>query len=113
MTELVAVACVVESSLVLASEWSRVLVDYISPLLKRLSEAHTVGSQSTVDPLVLLRLSRIIDLEPSQVSHGLCDIWHSRYPSDTFACEKVLRSLPNSGHERTMRANEKPWYWPD
>lgn len=54
MTELVAVACVVESSLVLETEWSRVLVDYISPLLKRLTEAHTVGSQSTVGPQVLI-----------------------------------------------------------
>lgn len=50
MTELVAVACVVESSLVLASEWPRVLVDYISPLLKRLGEAHTPGSQLMVGP---------------------------------------------------------------
>lgn len=47
-TEVVAVACVVESSLILASEWSRVLVDYVFPLLKRLGEAHTVGHQMSV-----------------------------------------------------------------
>lgn len=52
MSELVAVVCVVESSLVLASEWPRVLVDYISPLLKRLGDAHTIGTR-TVRPVVL------------------------------------------------------------
>jgi hypothetical protein len=101
MTELVAVACVVESSLVLASEWSRVLVDYISPLLKRLSEAHTVGTQSTVGPSIFLQLSRIIDLE-TKVSHGVRDVWHGRYPPDTFACKKILRPFPISGYERIM-----------
>ncbi|KAF7978845.1 hypothetical protein HWV62_44653 [Athelia sp. TMB] len=44
MAELVAVACVVESSLFLASEWSAVLMEYISPLLKRLGEAHAAQS---------------------------------------------------------------------
>jgi hypothetical protein len=36
----VAIACVVESSLILASEWPRVFLEYISPLLKRLTEIH-------------------------------------------------------------------------
>lgn len=38
--DLVAVACVVEGSFVLASEWPRVLTEYISPLLKRLHDLH-------------------------------------------------------------------------
>ncbi|KAF8838598.1 hypothetical protein BDN67DRAFT_971308 [Paxillus ammoniavirescens] len=38
--DLVAVACVVEASLLLASEWSRILTEYIFPLLKRLNELH-------------------------------------------------------------------------
>lgn len=38
--DLVAVACVVEASLLLASEWSRILIEYVYPLLKRLSEIH-------------------------------------------------------------------------
>ncbi|KAG8213163.1 hypothetical protein J3R82DRAFT_11572 [Butyriboletus roseoflavus] len=38
--DLVAVACVVEASLLLASEWSRVLIEYVYPLLKRLNELH-------------------------------------------------------------------------
>jgi hypothetical protein len=37
---IVAVVCVVESSLTLASEWSRVLVEYVSPLFKRLHDAY-------------------------------------------------------------------------
>ncbi|KAH8093711.1 hypothetical protein BXZ70DRAFT_948920 [Cristinia sonorae] len=36
MTELVGVACVVDSSITLFSEWSRVLAEYILPLLQRL-----------------------------------------------------------------------------
>ncbi|KAH7919370.1 hypothetical protein BV22DRAFT_1199516 [Leucogyrophana mollusca] len=38
--ELVAIACVVDSSILLASAWPKVLVEYIIPLLKRLSELH-------------------------------------------------------------------------
>jgi hypothetical protein len=38
--DLVAVACVVEASLLLASEWPRILTEYIFPLLKRLNELH-------------------------------------------------------------------------
>lgn len=38
--DLVAVACVVEASLLLASEWSRILIEYVYPLLKRLNELH-------------------------------------------------------------------------
>jgi hypothetical protein len=37
---IVAIACVVESSLTLAAEWPRVLLDYISPLLRRLNEGY-------------------------------------------------------------------------
>lgn len=40
MAELVAVVCVVESSLILASEWNSILTEYILPLFKRLGEAH-------------------------------------------------------------------------
>ncbi|KAF8134853.1 hypothetical protein EV363DRAFT_1396322 [Boletus edulis] len=39
-TDLVAVACVVDASLLLASEWSRVLIGYVYPLLKRLHELY-------------------------------------------------------------------------
>ncbi|KAG6373305.1 hypothetical protein JVT61DRAFT_6443 [Boletus reticuloceps] len=38
--DLVAVACVVDASLLLASEWSRVLIEYVYPLLKRLHELY-------------------------------------------------------------------------
>lgn len=38
--DLLAVACVVEASVTLASEWPRVLTEYIFPLLKRLNELH-------------------------------------------------------------------------
>ncbi|KAG9315132.1 hypothetical protein JVU11DRAFT_4255 [Chiua virens] len=37
--DIVAVACVVEASLLLASEWSRILTEYVFPLLRRLNEA--------------------------------------------------------------------------
>ncbi|KAH7884579.1 hypothetical protein F5I97DRAFT_1929424 [Phlebopus sp. FC_14] len=38
--DLVAVACVVEASLLLACEWSRILGEYMVPLLKRLTELY-------------------------------------------------------------------------
>jgi hypothetical protein len=37
---IVAVVCVVESSLTLASEWMRVLMEYVSHLFKRLHDAY-------------------------------------------------------------------------
>jgi hypothetical protein len=100
MTEFLAVACVVESSLVLASEWSRILVDYISPLLKRLGEAHTMGSQSTVYSLSYYAL-RVVH-PGTQVSHGVCDIWDNRYPPNTFTRKEVLCPIPSS-HQRIAR----------
>lgn len=54
MSELVAVACVVESSLVLAAEWPRLLLEYLSPLLKRLGEAHAANQSTMVCSPVLL-----------------------------------------------------------
>ncbi|KAG1804880.1 uncharacterized protein HD556DRAFT_486865 [Suillus plorans] len=38
--EVLAVACVIDASLALATEWSRVLTAYILPILKRLNEAY-------------------------------------------------------------------------
>ncbi|OSC98501.1 hypothetical protein PYCCODRAFT_1439190 [Trametes coccinea BRFM310] len=40
MTEVIAVACVIESSLALAAEWPQVQMEYIVPLLQRLGESH-------------------------------------------------------------------------
>lgn len=59
-TDLVAVACVVESSLTLATEWTRILFDYVSPMLKRLNEIHngyqvTASAPSTDHRRVFLR----------------------------------------------------------
>lgn len=38
--DIVAVACVVESSLVLAAEWRDIMTRYIVPLVQRLVETH-------------------------------------------------------------------------
>lgn len=86
--ELVAVACVVESSLVLASEWSRVLVDYISPLLKRLGEAHTVGHQMMVCRYSLLFI--LFELTSKTVPDSFCDICHSRHQTNTTSSKAFL-----------------------
>lgn len=64
---ILAVVCVVESSLTLASEWLRVLVEYVSPMLKRLHDAFT-GHQVCIlfyRPLVLSFLTRYI--APSRI----------------------------------------------
>jgi mediator of RNA polymerase II transcription subunit 25 len=39
--EVLAVACVIDASLALATEWTRVLTAYILPILKRLNEAYS------------------------------------------------------------------------
>ncbi|KAI6025813.1 hypothetical protein F5J12DRAFT_810524 [Pisolithus orientalis] len=38
--DFLAVACVVDTSIAVASEWPRILTEYISPLLRRLNELH-------------------------------------------------------------------------
>jgi hypothetical protein len=40
ITGIVALACVVESSLTLASEWRWILSEYVVPVLKRLNDIH-------------------------------------------------------------------------
>jgi len=39
--DLLAVACVVDASLSLATEWTRIVTGYIIPMLKRLNEAYS------------------------------------------------------------------------
>jgi hypothetical protein len=39
--DVLAVACVIDASLHLATEWTRVVTGYIFPLLKRLNEAYS------------------------------------------------------------------------
>jgi len=39
-SDTIAIAFVVESSLTLAAEWHRVITEYVSQMLKRLSETH-------------------------------------------------------------------------
>jgi len=39
--EVLAVACVIDASLALATEWTRVFTAYILPILKRLNEAYS------------------------------------------------------------------------
>ena len=48
MSDIVAVVCVLESSLTLAAEWPQVLNDYLVPLLARLGEAHASISVSVI-----------------------------------------------------------------
>ncbi|KAI9059830.1 hypothetical protein FKP32DRAFT_1679522 [Trametes sanguinea] len=40
MSDVIAVACVIESSIALAAEWPQVQTEYIVPLLQRLGESH-------------------------------------------------------------------------
>ncbi|KAI5998822.1 hypothetical protein EDD15DRAFT_2363680 [Pisolithus albus] len=65
--DLLAVACVVEASVILASEWPRILAEYIFPLLKRLNELH---------PAHQFRLAFI--------AYGAADTWPSPLVSKRF-----------------------------
>lgn len=60
--EVLAVACVIDASLALATEWTRVLTAYILPILKRLNEAYHGHNVS---------FTRIILLTNSMLSMGL------------------------------------------
>ncbi|KAL4066797.1 hypothetical protein J3A83DRAFT_4190032 [Scleroderma citrinum] len=94
--DLVAVACVIEASITLASEWSRILVEYILPLLKRLSELYpnyqfrlaivTYGAANTrPSPLLAKRFFSPLSLvtkelreEPSKLGIGQTNCGGSR-----------------------------------
>ncbi|KAI0327020.1 hypothetical protein GY45DRAFT_1309435 [Cubamyces sp. BRFM 1775] len=74
MGEVIAVACVVESSLALAAEWSQVQVEYIVPLLQRLGEAHTPPtfriafvSYGTVDTMPTPVLAKLFFSPPANM----------------------------------------------
>ncbi|KAI0656488.1 hypothetical protein C8Q70DRAFT_337759 [Cubamyces menziesii] len=74
MGEVIAVACVVESSLALAAEWTQVQVEYIVPLLQRLGEAHTPPtfriafvSYGTVDTMPTPVLAKLFFSPPANM----------------------------------------------
>lgn len=50
MSDSIAIALVVDSSLALASEWQQVLSEYISPILQRLRELYGVRPQNASTP---------------------------------------------------------------
>jgi hypothetical protein len=50
ITGIVALACVVESSLTLASEWRLILSEYVIPVIKRMIDIHP-GYQVSRDQL--------------------------------------------------------------
>ncbi|KAI9001451.1 hypothetical protein BD414DRAFT_574886 [Trametes punicea] len=71
MTEVLAVACVIESSLALAAEWPQVQAEYIVPLLQRLGEVHrnpafriAFVSYGTADTLPTPVLSKVFFSPP-------------------------------------------------
>lgn len=104
--DLVAVACVVEASLLLASEWSRVLIEYVYPLLKRLNELHP--SHQVLGVPFSLTASDDDSVVPSSV----CDIWCCRHKATTSSLQEILCS-PLSRHKGTSRRALKAWYRPN
>ena len=71
MSDSIAIALVVDSSLALASEWQQVLSEYISPILQRLRELYGVRPQNASTPPKLQFLDgdeRIPFLEEGRVS---------------------------------------------
>lgn len=52
----IAIACVVDTSLALAGDWLRILLEYLHPMLKRLSEANQGSRVRILCPIELLLL---------------------------------------------------------
>lgn len=75
MAESVAVVCVVESSLNLASEWNTIFAEYILPLLKRLGEAHV--SQLVRHATIPRERSTLVSDLHYKVSSGFHSLWPS------------------------------------
>jgi mediator of RNA polymerase II transcription subunit 25 len=56
--DVLAVACVIDASLALATEWTRVFTAYILPILKRLNEAY-IGHSVRFTCIILLSSSML------------------------------------------------------
>ena len=104
--DLVAVACVVESSLLLASEWSRVLIEYVYPLLRRLNELHP-----SHQVLALLSSQQVPD-SAFLVPFSICDVWGCRHKATSPALQEILCS-PLSSYKGTSGRALETWYWPN
>jgi hypothetical protein len=95
--DVLAIVCVIDASLSLATEWTRVLTGYISPILKRLYETYS-GYQ--VSFTVLLGSELDVVLVPA--SFG--DVWCSRYAYiPTLVEALLLPGLAESHHEGLVR----------
>lgn len=73
---IVAVVCVVDSSLALLAEWHRVFSEYITPLLQRLHEIHANHQVSPSVPLIFFIMTITI------VSNRICVLCHSVHASN-------------------------------
>lgn len=97
----VSVAFVVDSSLALAAEWSRVLMDYVAHLLRRLTETN---SSHKVMPIMLatprLPLNVYLQFRLAFITYGLRDMLPSpllckNFFSDIQAVTRVIKEEPN------------------
>ncbi len=105
MSDMVAVVCVLESSLTLAAEWPQVLGDYLVPLLARLGEAHTSPSVSVVvHPMFMFSMSYI-----PIVPHGLRHLWDRGHSADAYPQQGILRTT-ECHHEGDAGTVPRVWY---
>lgn len=88
MAELVAVVCVVESSLILASEWNTILTEYILPLFKRLGETH--AAQLVRHFAIPRGRSALVSDLHHKVSSGFHSLWPSKRTSEPVNRKAVL-----------------------
>ena len=117
-TDIVAVACVVEASLLIASEWTRILIEYIYPLLKRLNELHP--SHQVIGVLRAIQLLTVcLQFRLAFVAYGAADtrpqpLLSKRFFAPLSLVTRELRDEPsklgigqtNSGSGRGLSALE-------
>jgi hypothetical protein len=103
--EAVAIALVVDSSLTIASEWIRILTEYVVPMLKRLGG---VFSKYPVSLVYHAHCSLNLALVSSRSDH----IRHRRRASVTSHRQTLLFSRWDC-HEGTTRDSERSRTWAD
>lgn len=101
-----AIAFVVESSLTVASDWSRIIADYVSPILRRLYESNPSAKVCSV---CLFSPHCPLLIHPSPAPLGVHHLRDRRYSAVSPLVQAFLPRQPPS-HDRNERVPCLAWY---
>ena len=85
-----AIAFVVESSLTVAGVWTRIITEYVSPMLRRLYESNPTAKARIVSTSSHINLAKTASLAPFGVHH----VRDGRHQAFSTPIQAILSRLP-------------------